>query len=137
MSDDEVPPRYLFIWSIESTHTTTFYLQSTMVDNSQEYRLGYWATHLSVCSFARTAHSFASSALLASLACSAALIHSLAHSLIRFQAFQIVTLVLGQARLRSFVRSYRLLTCSVLLASLACSTAFAGSLTSVCITAPS
>ena len=49
----------------------------TMVDNSQEYRLQYWATRSSVHSFARTAHSFACSGLLASLAPSAALTHSL------------------------------------------------------------
>ena len=39
-----------------------------MVDNSQEYRLKYWATRSSVRSFARSVHSFACSALLASLA---------------------------------------------------------------------
>ena len=38
-----------------------------MVENSQEYRLKYWATRSSVRSFARTAHSFACSGLLASL----------------------------------------------------------------------
>ena len=52
-----------------------------MVDNSQEYRLKYWATRSSVCSFNRTAHSFACSGLLASLTLSAALTCSLAHSL--------------------------------------------------------
>ena len=52
-----------------------------MVDNSQEYRLKHWTTRLSVCSFARTAHSFACSGLLASLAPSAALTRSLARSL--------------------------------------------------------
>jgi len=52
-----------------------------MVDNSQEYRLQYWATRSSVRSFARTAHSFACSGLLASLAPSAALTRSLARSL--------------------------------------------------------
>ena len=36
-------------------------LHPTMVDNSQEYRLKYWATRSSVRSFARTAHSFARS----------------------------------------------------------------------------
>ena len=45
----------------------------TLVDNSQEYRLQNWATSSSVRSFARTAHSFACSGLLASLAPSAAL----------------------------------------------------------------
>ena len=54
----------------------------TMVENSQEYRLQYWATRSSVGSFARTAHSFACSGLLASLAPSAALAH-FAHSLAR------------------------------------------------------
>ena len=54
---------------------------STMVEDSQEYRLQYWATRSSVCSFARTAHSFACSRLLASLAPSAALTRSLARSL--------------------------------------------------------
>ena len=49
----------------------------TMVDNSQEYRLKYWAPCSSVRLFARTAHSFACSGLLASLAPSAALTHSL------------------------------------------------------------
>ena len=34
----------------------------TMVDNSQEYRLKYWATRSSVRLFARTAHSFARTA---------------------------------------------------------------------------
>ena len=53
----------------------------TMVDNSQEYRLHNWATRSSVCSFARTAHLFACFRLLASLAPSAALTHSLARSL--------------------------------------------------------
>ena len=52
-----------------------------MVQNNQELRRKYWATCLSVCSFARTAHSFACSRLLSSLATSAALTHSLARSL--------------------------------------------------------
>ena len=52
-----------------------------MVDNSQEYRLKYWATRSSVRSFTRTAHSFACSRLLASLASSAALTRLLARSL--------------------------------------------------------
>ena len=39
-----------------------------MGQNNQEYRLKYWVTRSSVRSFARTAHSFACSALLASLA---------------------------------------------------------------------
>ena len=53
----------------------------TMVQNSQEYRLKYWVTRLSVRSFARTTHSFACSRLLALLTPSAALTHSLARSL--------------------------------------------------------
>ena len=52
-----------------------------MVWNKQESRRKYWATRSSVRSFARTAHSFACSGLLASLAPSAALTHSLARSL--------------------------------------------------------
>ena len=40
----------------------------TMVDNSQEYRLKYWATCSSDRSFTRTANSFTYSGLLASLA---------------------------------------------------------------------
>ena len=48
----------------------------TMVDNSQEYRLQYWATR----SFVRTAQLFACSGLLASLAPSAALTRSLVRS---------------------------------------------------------
>ena len=55
--------------------------QCTMGPNNQEYRLQYWATQSSVRSFARTAHSFACSALLASLARSAALTRLLARSL--------------------------------------------------------
>ena len=50
----------------------------TMVQNNQEPRLKYWVTGSSVCSFARTAHSFACSALLALLARSAYFAHSLA-----------------------------------------------------------
>ena len=53
----------------------------TLFGNSQEYRLEYWATRSSICSFARTAHLFACSGLLASLAPSAALTRSLARSL--------------------------------------------------------
>ena len=52
-----------------------------MVENNQEYRLKYWATRSSIRSFAHTAHSFACSGLLASLAPSAALTRSLARSL--------------------------------------------------------
>jgi hypothetical protein len=54
---------------------------STVVWNKQESRRKYWATRSSVRSFARTAHSFACSGLLASLAPSAALTRSLARSL--------------------------------------------------------
>ena len=39
----------------------------TVGQNNREYRLEYWANRSSVRSFARTAHSFACSALLASL----------------------------------------------------------------------
>ena len=52
-----------------------------MVENREEHRCEYWATRSSVRSFARTAHSFACSGLLASLAPSAALTCSLASSL--------------------------------------------------------
>ena len=48
-----------------------------MVQNNQESRLKYWATRSSVCSFARTAHLFACTALLALLAGFAALTCSL------------------------------------------------------------
>ena len=53
----------------------------TVVWKNQESRRKYWATRSSVRSFARTAHSLACSGLLASLAPSAALTHSLARSL--------------------------------------------------------
>ena len=39
----------------------------TVVQNNQKYRLKYWATHSSVRLFARTAHSFACTALLTAL----------------------------------------------------------------------
>ena len=52
-----------------------------MVWNKQESRRKYWATRSSVRLFARTAHSFACSGLLASLAPSAELTRSLARSL--------------------------------------------------------
>ena len=55
--------------------------KSTMVENRKEHRCKYWATCSSVRSFACTAHSFACSGLLASLAPSAALTRSLARSL--------------------------------------------------------
>ena len=54
-----------------------------MVQNSQKYRLQYRATRSSICSFARSAHSFACSGLLASLAPSTALTRLLARSLPR------------------------------------------------------
>ena len=53
----------------------------TVGQNNQEYRLKYWATRSSVLSFARTAHSFACSELLASLTPPAALTPSLPRSL--------------------------------------------------------
>ena len=43
-------------------------LENTMRQNYQESRCEYWATRLSVHLFAHTAHSFACSALLATLA---------------------------------------------------------------------
>ena len=55
-------------------------VRRTVVWKSQGQRCKYWATCLSIRSFARTAHSFACSTLLVSLARSAALIHSLACS---------------------------------------------------------
>ena len=57
--------------------------QKTLVlnDENRSRTKRYWAIRSSARSFARTAHSFACSALLASLARSAALIRSLAHSL--------------------------------------------------------
>ena len=60
--------------------------ECTMAQNNQESSRKYWATRSSVRSFTRTAHSFACSALLASLARSAVLICSLAHSLTHSQA---------------------------------------------------
>ena len=51
-----------------------------MVWNKQEKRHKYWATRSSIPSFARTAHSFACSGLLASLAPSAALTRSFPRS---------------------------------------------------------
>ena len=53
----------------------------TVVWNKQESRHKYWATRSSICSFACTAHSFACSGLLASLAPTATLTRSLACSL--------------------------------------------------------
>ena len=51
--------------------------EGTVVQNNQENGLEYWATRTSVRLFARTAHSFACSGLLASFAPSAALTRSL------------------------------------------------------------
>ena len=50
-----------------------------MVDNSQEYRLKYWATRSSIRSFTRTAHSFACFGLLRSRPPLHSLVCSLAH----------------------------------------------------------
>ena len=58
--------------------------------NSQESGQNYWATRSSICMLARTAHSFACSTLLASLARSAALICSIACSLSHSQSNQAV-----------------------------------------------
>ena len=55
----------------------------TVIQNFLKSVRSYWATRSSARSFARTAHSFACSALLASLARSTALIPSLARSLTR------------------------------------------------------
>ena len=52
-----------------------------MVQNSQGSRQKYWATYSSICSFVCTTHSFACSALHASLARSAAITRLLACSL--------------------------------------------------------
>ena len=46
---------------------------------NQKYRLKYWATCFSICSFARTAHLLSLRTLLALLMCSTALTRSLAH----------------------------------------------------------
>ena len=62
------------IWSSSSR-------ESTMVQENQESRRKYWATHSSVCSFARTAQLFACSPLLALIMTSAALTQLLARSL--------------------------------------------------------
>ena len=58
----------------------------TISEKDWNWRVGYWAIRSSARSFARPAHSFACSALLASLARSAALIRSLALSLTRSRA---------------------------------------------------
>ena len=57
-----------------------------MIQNLLKSGRKYWATHSSTHSFARIAHSLAFSALLASLARSTVLVHSLARSLIRSRA---------------------------------------------------
>ena len=57
-----------------------------MVQKSHEQRRKYWATRLSVCSFAGSAHSIAGYALLATLARSAALIRLLAFSITHSRA---------------------------------------------------
>ena len=64
----------------------TYEDQCTLVQHSHESRHKSWATGSSVGSFARTVHSFACSALLASHACSAALIRSLARSIAHSRA---------------------------------------------------
>ena len=60
-----------------------WFCRFTVGQNNQEPRLKSWATRSSVCSFACTAHSFACSGLLASLAPYAVLARSLARSLLR------------------------------------------------------
>ena len=59
-----------------------FMVQHTVVWNKQELRRKYWATRSSFRLFACTAHSFACSALFASLARSAALTHWLTPELV-------------------------------------------------------
>ena len=71
----------LFLSLSPTLNFCNLYYPFTMVDDSQEYRLQYWATCSSVRSFARTAHSFACPGLLASLVRSAALTRSLVRSL--------------------------------------------------------
>ena len=75
--------------------------------NKQEKRRKYWATRLSVRSFARTAHSFAGSGLLASLAPSAALTHSLARSLFSLPRSWGSELLMSQNDLVMLGNSYR------------------------------
>ena len=66
-SDDIGPLAELHFWEQRNIQFNSILEQvksrrSTMVENSQEYRLKYWATHSSVRSFARsfarTAHSW-------------------------------------------------------------------------------
>ena len=73
----------------------------TVGQNSQELGGKYWVTRSSVCSIAHTAHSFACSGLLASLAPSAALTPSLARSLRSF-----ASLVRFARSLRSLPRTW-------------------------------
>ena len=68
--------------------------QMKVGQNSHESGRAYWATRSSVRSFARTVHSFAGSALLASLARSTALMSFLARSLIPE--------LVGKSRIRFF-----------------------------------
>ena len=56
----------------------------TVGQNNQESRLQYWATCSSICSFARTAHSIACSALLVYSFCSRAPLRSLVRLLAHF-----------------------------------------------------
>ena len=69
--------------TIVSLRIHTKYHECTVGQNNQEYRLKYCAIRSSAHLFLRTAHSFACSALLASLARSAALTRLLARSLPR------------------------------------------------------
>ena len=62
-------------------HTSSRILYRTVGQINEKYRLKHRATRSSICSFARTAHSFTCSTLLASLARTAALICLLAGSL--------------------------------------------------------
>ena len=59
----------------------TFFMRAHWLERLWNRRVSYWAIRSSVCSFAHTTHSIACSALPTSLACSAALIRSLARSL--------------------------------------------------------
>ena len=68
---------------------------------NQENRLEYWATRLSVCSFTRTAHSFACSALVASLARSAALARSWDSVLLDGYLFCVFFSILAHKALRT------------------------------------
>ena len=74
MKNHAFPPASELVAETESELVSAQWFQKT-----GNRRVEYWAIRSSVRSFARTAHSFACSALLASLARSAALIRSLAH----------------------------------------------------------